>query len=188
MIKIIHRPDPLHPFVEIGDLETKLIINTVLSEDLTEYIADLKPFFQNKKIDKKIVKEIIDFSFIDRLTKKAEEFTSSLICSLKDKHIGDCTSTPCSCEKCFVEEILGIDTLKDFKDSTGKYPTHHILYNIQLASGVIKRKGIYSGSMLFLDQLIEYFDQDQEEKRAIHNLLIKYREKITFNDTIIQNN
>jgi hypothetical protein len=49
------------------------------SENLTNYIADLKPFFQKGEIKEKIKKEIVDFTFIDRLTKDAEEFTSVLI-------------------------------------------------------------------------------------------------------------
>ncbi len=178
MIFTTYKPNPLHPFVEIGSVETNLIINTVLAENLTNYIADLKPFFEKGEVKEKIKKEIIDFTFIDRITKDSEEFASVLITSLKDKHCGDCTSVPCTCPKCYLEDILGIDTLSHFKDPTGKYKKNNILYSVQLKVGELIKKGISSDSMLFLDELIKCFKKDDEENKTIHNLLLNHKDKV----------
>lgn len=182
MIKITYKPNPLRPFVEIGSVETSLILNTVLVENLTNYIADLKPFFQKGEIKEKIKKEIIDFTFIDRLTKDTEEFTSVLITSLKDKHCGDCISVPCTCPKCYIEDILGIDTLSHFKDPAGKYKKNNILYNIQLKVSELIKKKVDTNSIEFLNELIKSFDKDDEESKTIYNLLLNHKDKVK-NDT-----
>ena len=39
-----------------------------------------------------------------------EKYVQSLIEALTDQHIGDCTAFPCSCEKCWAEDILEIST------------------------------------------------------------------------------
>lgn len=59
-----------------------------------------------------------------RDAKEGDRFTGYAIKALEEEeHCGDCTCVPASCEKCFAEEMLSIDTIK----GCGK----HQLYKIR---------------------------------------------------------
>ena len=102
-MKIIYKYNPLKTIVEIEERERTYLVNGILADDLTDYVADLKPFFEKDEKDEsyeKIKKEISDFTFIDRLTERAEKRAESFEAALKSHHVGDCICVPCSCEKC----------------------------------------------------------------------------------------
>ena len=48
-----------------------------------------------------------------------EEKVSSLIDTLLDIHCGDCTCVATSCEKCYAEDLLRIDTIKGLRKYSG---------------------------------------------------------------------
>lgn len=183
-MKIIYKYNPLKTVVEIEEKERIYLVNGILADDLTYYVADLKPLFEKDEKNEsyeKIKKEIADFTFIDRLTEIAEKKAESYEAALKSHHVGDCIGVPCSCEKCWAENYLAIDTLSDFTDSEKKFSRPHLLYNLDLECSLLEKKEISSETPEFLDKLIEVFSEknDKEDYKVMSKMLKVYRNRIS---------
>lgn len=183
-MKIIYKYNPLKTVVEIDEKEKIYLVNGILADDLTYYVADLKQFFEKDERGEnyeKIKKEICSFTFIDRLTKRAEKKAESFEASLKSFHVGDCICFPCSCEKCWAENYLAIDTLSDFTDSEKKFSRPHLLYILDLECSLLEKKEISSETPEFLDKLIEIFSEknDKEDYKIMSEMLRVYRGRIS---------
>lgn len=104
-MKIIYDRNPLHVKIYLDDKEKEIFkwkyIAKRLEDDLCivqMFLEDGLGFSAQKALES--CGEISDY----------EKYVQSLLESLTDSHLGDCTAFPCSCEKCWAEDILEIST------------------------------------------------------------------------------
>lgn len=50
-----------------------------------------------------------------KLDERVDELFNIFMAELRGSHIGDCTCVPCSCTKCYAEELMGINTIPGLK-------------------------------------------------------------------------
>lgn len=104
MIKVNYTQDPLKSIIELEDIHIKIIRERLYSEALESEVYELTEKHTTK-------------SFVDCLT-EAEQESERLLTYYKEacaeSHCGDCIKVCCSCTKCFVEDILGLNTLEGF--------------------------------------------------------------------------
>ena len=87
---------------------------------------------------------------------EADHQLKYLIQALDEPHVGDCTCVPCSCTKCQVEDLLGIDTLS----IDGEYPGKHVLHYVSFAFKTPNEynKGTIIPNCQTIDEAIEWLD------------------------------
>jgi hypothetical protein len=138
-MKIIWKPNPLATIVELDEFDKKLLRQRLEIEDLKErnFSAhfELDPesrAWHNKEIKERSLEEAVtsalkklDVSYVQGDEKRGTEpklYSEHLdeefdlyVKELSAKHCGDCTCVACSCLKCRVEELIGVDTIKGLK-------------------------------------------------------------------------
>ena len=133
-MKIIWNPNPLLTVVELNEADKQLLWHRVKINELEERISqahfDLDPEMREwrQSIGKGRSPEewiteaqrSLDYSYVCGDTKydgsSFDEYityvTNEYIQELSRAHCGDCTCVACSCLKCHIETLLGIDTIK----------------------------------------------------------------------------
>lgn len=104
-MKIIYDRNPLHVKIYLDDKEKEIFkwkyIAQRLEDDLCVvqmYLEDGLGFCAQEAL--KSCGNISDY----------EKYARLQIEALTDQHVGDCTAVPCSCEKCWAEDILEVYT------------------------------------------------------------------------------
>ena len=155
-MKINWHPNPFRTTIEIDDHDKHMILLAIQNEEYTNILCrldlDLNGKYNRPALtDLEVVKkEIGKWGDICNLSVDSEE-VQYYISYLDTEHMGDCTCVPCSCLRCRVEEMLGIDTIKGL----GK----HQAYKVQGAFGKDGNKTI-DEAIASLEQIPEYKKPD----------------------------
>lgn len=116
-MKINWNQNPFWTSVEIDDRDKQMLLLAIQNEQYTEILCSLN-LDLNGKYNRPaltdleaIKKEVGKWGEICNLDVDSEE-VQNYISYLDTGHMGDCTCVPCSCMRCQVEEMLGINTIK----------------------------------------------------------------------------
>lgn len=115
-MKINWNPNPFLTTVELDHYDKTRILLAYQNEEYTNILCSLHMELEGKYTKQKltdlevIAKKVSKWGDICNLKIESEEI-QDLIGYLDTPHMGDCTCVPCSCARCQVEEMLGIDTL-----------------------------------------------------------------------------
>ena len=127
-MKIIWHQNPFKTKVEIDERDKERILIAYQNEEYSNILCDLNLELNGKYnrpalTDLEIIKEKVGrWDEICDLSVDAEEI-QNYISYLDTTHMGDCTCVPCSCMRCFVEDMLGINTIKGL----GKHEANNVL-------------------------------------------------------------
>lgn len=116
-MKITWHQNPFLTTVELDERDKERILIAYQNEEYTNILCDLNLELNGKYnrpalTDLEVIKKKVDkWGEICNLEVESEEI-QGYIKELDYPHMGDCTCVPCTCFRCLVESMLGIDTLK----------------------------------------------------------------------------
>jgi len=139
-MRITYAQNPLRTTVELDGQEKKELWYKIKLKEYEDIIFEAHFYLGEKYFDVKRVRRIVKPNEVNFVDNRVNELFECYISELMNRHAGDCTCIPCSCEKCHVEGMLGIDTIKGLDK--------HAAYNINLAFG--------DNSKRTLDEAIEH--------------------------------
>ena len=136
-MKINWQPNPLHTTVDLDERDRQVLRLKIKIERLTDLLGEAAFHIkEGEHYDLSRVREAVAYETWcadddepeHDFNKEVERFLSYAVDELTTGvHCGDCTCVPCSCTKCWAEDLLGINTIK----GAGK----HSLYKIDAAFG-----------------------------------------------------
>lgn len=190
-MKIIWNQNPFLTKVEIDERDKHMILLAYQNEEFSNILCHLKldlfgefdrPALTDLEEIKRRVAKWGDICNTDIDSEVVQEYISYL----DDEHCGDCTCVPASCVRCWVEDMLGINTIKGL----GK----HSAYKVQGAFGKDGSKTI-DEAIAVLEKKPEYKKSDswpdsvgydvhiprwEKEREAALNWLKAYKEEHGF--------
>jgi hypothetical protein len=116
-MKISWHQNPFKTKVKIDDSDKERILLAHQNEEYSNILCDLNMDLNGKYnrktlTDLEVIKEKVGkWGEICNLTVDSKEI-QAYFDYLNTEHLGDCICIPCTCMRCWVEEMLGIDTLK----------------------------------------------------------------------------
>jgi hypothetical protein len=118
-MEIIYTENPLATKIVLTDTEKELLLTKVKLDRLEDMMWSLYFNFVKRKSDTlydpevgiKMLESWVKFQEKDKTEEDEYNSGGYIFDALDDVHVGDCTCFPCSCEKCYLEEKLGINTL-----------------------------------------------------------------------------
>lgn len=114
--------NPLKTEIYLDDNELEIFKLKIRMERLEQRLFETIYNIKEGKAEQSILTydflEDEDSAFEENVNLWVEELTGALT----DKHCGDCTCIPCSCDKCHAESLLGINTISGLS----KYEAHYI--------------------------------------------------------------
>lgn len=188
-MKITWNENPLDTKIELDDVDRKLLRARLQVESYKELLFDIEYALKGEDGPYKsmVLQERVQDA-LDRIAEyekstnaSIEEAAIDYEKELQGTHVGDCTCVPCSCSKCFAEEILEINTIAGL----GK----HSAYKVDSA---VRKSGSISGAIEQLQNYDPAYDPKSNfdkatwdlhvprwKKEAEHalNWLIAYREE-----------
>lgn len=118
-MQIKWHPNPLYTTIHLDEFEKKELWYKIKINELEDDIS-LAKYYLSKKPEPNIIKAL---DFLNYDVNRPQEMYEYYIKALEDgNHCGDCTCVPTSCDKCFVEDLLGINTIKGL----GKHSAYKI--------------------------------------------------------------
>jgi hypothetical protein len=126
-MKINWHPNPFLTKIELDEQDKKNLLNAYKVDQYEELLCglDLRLDGKIKKdepITLEIVKKEVDkWGAICNMDVDSEDFTR-VLSFVDDIHMGDCTCVPCSCTRCYAEDLLGVNTLP-----IGKHQANQVL-------------------------------------------------------------
>jgi hypothetical protein len=128
-MNIVWAPNPLLTTIVLDEQEKRFFRERLRSKYLEDRIEGayfaLDPAFRERRkttLEQAVASAIreLDWEFTtcdeERDGKTIETYLDERLASfledLVDRHVGDCTCVPCSCTKCYAENLLGINTLE----------------------------------------------------------------------------
>ena len=127
-MKINYHPNPFLTTIEIDDRDKRMLLASYQNEQLSDLLCDLRLQLKGgyggaPLTDIEDIKKIVDkWADIINLEVDSEEI-QYYISYLNSEHMGDCICMACSCIRCMVEDMLGINTLANL----GKHSARKIL-------------------------------------------------------------
>lgn len=127
-MKINWHQNPFLTTVELDERDKERILIAYQNEEYTNILCDLNLDLNGKYnrpalTDLEVIKEKVGkWGEICDLKVESEEI-QGYIKELDYPHMGDCTCVPCTCFRCVVENMLGIDTIKGL----GKHEANNVL-------------------------------------------------------------
>jgi hypothetical protein len=125
-MNITYTPNPLNSRVDLNESERKELLYKIKLEQLKETIG-YAAFLLAEKTEKtqeniqRAAQELVQLndSFYNQegetpenpFDNHCQQLLEAYVLALKEPHCGDCTCVPCSCIKCYVEDLLGICTI-----------------------------------------------------------------------------
>lgn len=122
-MKILWNENPMRSSVELNDDDKKLLKAKIMIEILTEFCYDIKFGSEDQaslERQERTIKAIKNFD-VEQKEKRADEHYEYAIAALSSTHCGDCTCVAASCEKCWAEDLLGINTIEGLSQHAGRY-------------------------------------------------------------------
>lgn len=116
-MKIIWHQNPFKTKIEIDDRDKERILLAHQNEEYSNILCDLNLELNGKYnrqalTDLEVIKEKVGaWGEICNLKVDSDEI-KAYFDYLDTEHLGDCVCVPCTCMRCWVESMLGIDTLK----------------------------------------------------------------------------
>lgn len=121
-MRIIYNKNPCLSSIILDDVEKELFVEKFKVEYFLTNLHHLN-YLLDKKDDKiqalKDLNNVMESYYNTNVDEEAKTYFTDLE---KGVHVGDCTCVPCTCTKCYAEDILGVSTI----EGLGK---HH-LYKI----------------------------------------------------------
>jgi hypothetical protein len=104
-MRISYDRNPLHVKIFLDDKEKEIFKWKYIARQLEDDLFTVKYYLTDEKgvsIDKALefCREISDI----------EKYAEEAVKALTEPHVGDCTAFPCSCAKCWAEDIIGLPT------------------------------------------------------------------------------
>ena len=177
-MKIIYNQNPLKTVVDISEDEIakNLLMKAIENDELESILVSaLVDFRKDKNQDAK--------NTIINWYEKSEWFERSVarmyamaIKALKEDHCGDCTCVAMSCEKCYAEEKLGIDTIPGL----GKHEANYVFSAFKNSDNTL------NGAIEWLENHVpsstnptwdEHVKRWKKEKEEAYIWLKKYKEQ-----------
>jgi hypothetical protein len=127
-MKINWHQNPFWTTVELDERDKERILIAYQNEEYTNILCNLNmrlngDFSDPPLTDIEEIKKLANkWGSICNLDVESKEI-QSYIKELELSHMGDCTCVPCTCFRCLVEDMLGIDTLKGL----GKHQASKVL-------------------------------------------------------------
>lgn len=132
-MKINYHKNPLYTTIDIDEHEKQILWYKIKTNEMEDmlfsahfHIQDDK-YFNLDDARRTLNPEYYCTDDKSGLDKRCDMLLGYFLEELQSKHAGDCTCIACSCDKCRVESLLGIDTIKGL----GK----HAAYKIDSAFG-----------------------------------------------------
>ena len=125
-MKINWHPNPFLTKIELDEQDKKNLLNASKVDQYEELLCGLDLRLDGKiRKDEPITLEIVKkevgkWGNICEMDVDSEDFTR-VLSFVDDIHMGDCTCVPCSCTRCYAEDLLGVNTLP-----IGKHVAHKI--------------------------------------------------------------
>lgn len=116
-MNIIWNQNPFRTEIKLDERDKHMILLAHQNEEYTQLLCSLNLDLNGKYVSTALT----DLEEIKRITGKWEDICNLTvdseniqchISSLEIEHLGDCTCFPCSCIRCQVEDMLGINTIK----------------------------------------------------------------------------
>jgi hypothetical protein len=125
-MKITWAPNPLATVVELDEHDRAILWHRLKIERLEEHMGqahfDLSPEtreWHNKNVKERTLDEAVAAALkhldVEDINVRLAEDVDTYAKELAEKHYGDCTCDPCSCFKCHVESLMGVDTIKGLR-------------------------------------------------------------------------
>jgi hypothetical protein len=123
-MKITYTDNPLATKIELDDFEKMKLWYKIKIKEMEELLWDSHFALEEPNVDIAKARKYLDYKYFSGddnikdgenspLEDRVDEMWKLMIQDLKEGyHAGDCTAIPCSCLKCYAEEMIGIDTLK----------------------------------------------------------------------------
>jgi len=105
-MKIIYKENPLESIVELDDNEIEIFKLKIMIEEYESQLFATRYYLSEKNFNLKNAREEVNYQ------RNIDELLEMYISELRDSHAGDCVCFPCSCGKCYAEDILGINTIE----------------------------------------------------------------------------
>lgn len=129
-MKITYAQNPLYTTIELDEHEKKELWYKVKIEEMVNLLFVAHFYLKEKYYNLERVKKAVEPGYyLDEkhgkkcgLDERVDMIVNELVQELMLPHCGDCTCVPCSCMKCYAENLLGIDTTKGL----GKYMANKI--------------------------------------------------------------
>lgn len=126
---IKYNKNPLLTKVELNEFEKKELWYKIKIEELNDLLFDAHYSLKNNKEISDIKKGLEPSYYLNEnddgkseLDLHCDYLLNLYLEELQSSHAGDCICFPCSCAKCHVEYLLGIDTIKGL----GKHSAYKI--------------------------------------------------------------
>jgi len=118
-MKITYNKNPLCSVIELDEHEKKELWYKIKIEELENNMSFARVhltegrFYDIEKARAELYVEVDE---------RCDQLLQYALSDLDGYHVGDCTCQPCSCSKCWVEGLLGIDTI----EGLGKHSAYKI--------------------------------------------------------------
>lgn len=176
-MNIVWNPNPLMTQIFLNDHEKEILKLKIRIFEMEMALYDVEfylntPPFKDSSIGIENAQRVCSVDYWDPpdgspegTLSKADErvnylFDQCIIDLERHSHAGDCTCVPCSCMKCFAEDLIGVSTIKDFS----KYDNNEISKWFADKQSTLEN----------LDKLIEHL-ASKHDKMLIANKLTAYR-------------
>ena len=153
-MNILWNSNPFLTKIELDDKDKKMLLLAYQNEEYVNILCELDMHLDGKFTKRTpldldgVSKQVKKWTHIHELDIESEEI-QDIISYLNYIHMGDCTCVPCSCARCYAEELLDINTLPGL----GKHMAHAI-------NSAFFRKD----STRTIDEAIEYLKTPYEYK------------------------
>lgn len=190
-MKINYQPNPFKTTIELDDRDKHMIVLAYKNEALCDMVItlsmDLNDQFKNKQFNTldDVKKHVSGWEKIVDLDIDSDEI-KSYISFLNEEHMGDCTCIPCTCMRCYVEDMLEIRTLAGL----GKHSARKIQgafgkdsdKSIDEAIAVLEQKPHYIKPYTWPDQVgwDQHIPRWEKEREVAIKWLKKYKEEHGF--------
>lgn len=176
-MKIIYDQNPLKTVVDISDddIAKNLLMTAIENDELESILISALVDFREGK-DHHAKNTILNwYDKSEKFERRVAQMYAMAIEGLKDYHCGDCTCVPASCEKCYAEEKLGINTMPGL----GKHEAHYI-------ESAFKNGKTLDNAIEWLKQHVPHHDDPsykehvkrwKKEKEAAYIWLKEYKEQ-----------
>jgi len=159
-MKINWHPNPFFTKVELDEQDKKHLLNAYKVDQYEEILCCLEMDMSGEfnrfaltDIDK-IREQVAKWGPICNLDVDSQKM-SRLLTYLDDIHMGDCICVPCSCTRCYAEDLLGINTIP-----VGK----HLAYKIDAAFFSKQRTRTIDEAIHILSKPYRYEDRSEGYK------------------------
>lgn len=120
-MKIIYTENPLASIIELDEKDKENLLNKIKAEQYEEN-AWLAEFYKDEGKEQEAEKYLKKNLDLESFNSQCLHIYNYCLGETNGTHVGDCTCMACSCAKCYLENLLEINTTK----GCSKYMGHYI--------------------------------------------------------------